>query len=83
MDQYEKSGLSKVEFCKQHGINLAVFWYWFRKYKQGDLETPKEFVEVQGLPMKRVKMELEIGEQKLFFYEFPPAAYMQDILGIK
>ncbi len=83
MDKYDQSGQSKVEFCRQQGLNMAVFWYWYRKYKKVIKEPRKDFVEVQQIPMGRIKMELEVGDQKLFFYEYPSARYVQDILGIK
>lgn len=31
---WESSGQTKRTFCKERGITLSVFYYWFKKYNE-------------------------------------------------
>ena len=83
MDEYEKGGLSKVEFCKQRAIPIAVFWYWYRKYRDQEDQASNHFVELEQLPLTDIKMEVEIGDLRIMFREFPPVDYLQDIARLR
>jgi len=81
LDQYEGSGLTKVEFCRIQAIPIAVFWYWYRKYREQEVNTEHHFVEVKELPLTGIKMEFEYREMRLSFYELPPVGYLKEILN--
>lgn len=40
IDEYEKSGLSQVDYCQAHKIPLSTFGYWKRKLNQGVKAKP-------------------------------------------
>jgi transposase-like protein len=53
IEEYRASGLSKAEFCRQRGVNLATFCHWFggRKKHRGKraaktAERGPQFAEV-------------------------------------
>ncbi|MCP5511457.1 MAG: hypothetical protein H7A24_06230 [Leptospiraceae bacterium] len=56
IDTWKKSGLSKIDYCRQNNLNYLTFIGWFRKYqtvetnhKQPDwIEIPKETSEFTG-----------------------------------
>jgi transposase-like protein len=55
IDEQKKSGLSKVTFCKERGINLTTFYGWAKKHRAscGVKETQNSFKEVK-LPVTGV-----------------------------
>lgn len=80
MARYENGGLSKADFCREHGLNLAVFWYWYGKYRQRVKKEEVKFIKVENLPISGIKMELVCGGTKMIFYEFPPASYLREVI---
>ena len=79
MSRYEESGLSKAEFCRQNGLGTAVFWYWYSKYRRGNKKVG--FIEVKEIPKTTVKFEVTFRGEKIIFYEYPPARYLNDLFG--
>ena len=51
VQECESSGLTKREFCRQHGINEKSYYYWLRKLRAQMVEAavPK-LVELEGEP---------------------------------
>jgi len=43
--EHAESGLTKKEFCKEHGINLGTFYAWAKKRKK-NLPATVQFAEV-------------------------------------
>lgn len=83
IEKYNSSGLSKVEFCKQRSIPIAVFWYWYRKHRDEVEQTEHHFVEVQPIALNSVKLEVEFGDLRLRFHELPPVEYLRGIAQIR
>jgi len=79
LSQYEDSGLSKKEFCKQQGLNQATFWYWWQKYQKSGSE---KFVELEGLPLDSGRVEINIGRVRVEFDRLPPVGYLRNLLQI-
>lgn len=44
IDQWQESGLSGAQFCKQHELELSQFYYWSKKYslKRSGAEQDKK-----------------------------------------
>ncbi|WP_156101198.1 hypothetical protein [Salegentibacter sp. Hel_I_6] len=40
IQEWEVSGLSKKDFCHNHGIIRSNFYYWFKKWKNSKSEAP-------------------------------------------
>ncbi|MGM0653687.1 MAG: IS66 family insertion sequence element accessory protein TnpA, partial [Bacillota bacterium] len=34
IEQSQSSGQTNKEFCQEHGISPAVFYYWQKRYRQ-------------------------------------------------
>ena len=66
--RYEASGKKKVEWCRENGINLRVFYRWCKKIKGQELSIPKVQSWVAGesqassLNLKIGKVYLEVKE---------------------
>lgn len=56
---YESSGLSRQEFCLEHGLKASTFSYWRSKYLARDEESVSGFVSLvpDGLPSGEITLE--------------------------
>lgn len=76
VEQWEWSGLSRAEFCRQRGINGGTFAWWKRRLRQASGELParrgrprkgaERFVEVRVAPASAVELA---GTSSLPAYE--------------
>ena len=41
VSQFQKSGLSQSEFCRQHGLKLSSLNYWYHSFPNSRQETKK------------------------------------------
>jgi len=41
IDEWQRSGLSQQDYCRNYGIALATFGYWRRKLKTDESERPR------------------------------------------
>ncbi len=41
-----ESGISRREFIKQNGISEAVFYFWYKKYRQSLVKLEDKFIPV-------------------------------------
>lgn len=46
IQEWEVSGLSKKDFCHNHGIIRSNFYYWFKKWKNSKSEAREGFLEI-------------------------------------
>jgi len=47
IEQSKSSRKTNKEFCREQGINPAVFYYWQKRYRQeGNQQKPAGFMEV-------------------------------------
>lgn len=44
---WQRSGLSKVEYCRQHGLALKQMWYWLRRYRSEVLSEAVTLVPIR------------------------------------
>jgi transposase-like protein len=56
----QESGLSNKDFCQQHGIGAAMFYYWLKKLKDSELDKPERFIPVQVKKEKGQSDPIEI-----------------------
>jgi hypothetical protein len=75
IEQWQKSGLSQVQFCLREKISIKTFHYWLRKYRsekevesQLNPKVSKTFipVEVSG-PASSNSIPLTSGRMELLF----------------
>lgn len=78
---WEKSGMTKTEYCRQNGIPLSTFGNWKRRTKRDS--TPSfSFIELKSeFPNRDEYMELQIdSDLKLFIRENIPPVLLRNIL---
>ena len=49
IEQWSKTSLSQIDYCRQHNLSHNRFTYWKVKFKKKNL--PIEFVQIQNEPM--------------------------------
>jgi transposase-like protein len=54
--EYEASGLSRVEFCREHGLSLATLARYRKRQSQGSPAAGSRWVEVK-VPAGRAVLE--------------------------
>lgn len=47
LSAHKASGQSRVNFCQQHNLSKASYYYWHRRWKQSKQVTKTGFVPVQ------------------------------------
>lgn len=55
----KESGMSNKDFCEQHGIGQAMFYYWQKKLTESQSNKPESFIPVSFNSDKR-HPEMEI-----------------------
>lgn len=68
---WQQSGISKKQYCAEHGINEATFYYWFSRSKENgaasgrfialDKSSQKSEVEVIYPNGVRIKLDTDLG----------------------
>ena len=56
-----ESGISKRDFFKQHGIEEATFYYWYKKYRESIAKSEAKFIPLQLPPTLQCQTEIEIS----------------------
>lgn len=86
--QFERSGLSQIKFCRQHGIALSSFTWWKRRLKFGTADRPA-FIPVQlkeeaarTASISAWACEIVGPRVKLRLRERPDAAGMRDLIAM-
>lgn len=80
--EWEASGLTQVEYCKQNELKISAFLYWRKKFSEKK-SARASFVEVPLSPINRFSLiRIEIGNR--FCVEvgngYDPAA-LEHIIG--
>lgn len=44
---WQRSGLSKVEYCRRHGLVLKQMWYWLRRHRREEMGEAVTLVPVR------------------------------------
>jgi hypothetical protein len=55
IEEWQKSGVSKKEFCINHEIAQWKFYYWLKRYNQKENNEPGHFVPVRTGKKKPVQ----------------------------
>ncbi len=42
----KESGMVRKVYCKEHGVSLATFYNWHKKYRESELNTDEKFIPV-------------------------------------
>ncbi len=66
IQDFQKSGLSRKEWCQKHQIPQSTFSYWIRK----QMQKPSELDQGMEPVFARLPSELEVSSQPLS--EYPP-----------
>jgi hypothetical protein len=48
IDQWQESGLSGAQFCKEHELDLGQFYYWSKKYSANRARGKRDKVASTG-----------------------------------
>jgi transposase-like protein len=43
---FKESGIPRKEYCIQHGISLATFYNWSKKFRETELNRQEKFIPV-------------------------------------
>ena len=60
VEEFFSSEKTQRQFCKERNLQISVFQYWFRKYKQESAQDPGGFIPVQVKPNSFVGAGTEI-----------------------
>jgi len=55
IEEWQKSGICKKEFCETHQIAQWKFYYWLKRYNQKENNEPRHFVPVRTGKKKPVQ----------------------------
>ena len=66
IQDFQKSGLSRKEWCQENQVPLSTFSYWIRK----QMQKPSELDQGMEPVFARLPSELEVSSQPLS--EYPP-----------
>jgi hypothetical protein len=71
VEQWQRSGETQRSWCDMHGMHLAKFQYWVRKYRdtQTPQDHPTDFVDLVPPPREQIVTTLEI--------HFPSGAFVK------
>ena len=61
IDKFNRSNVSKKQFCHQEGIPISVFYYWQKKFKQTDQSSGKGFLPVEVNHKPTIQSSVEIS----------------------
>jgi len=82
IEEWEASGLTQVEYCKQKELKISAFLYWRKKFSEKK-PTRASFVEVPLPPTPRFSpIRIEIGSRFCVEVDkgYDPAA-LEHIIG--
>ena len=79
--QYESSGLTQTEFCKQHNLNPKYFSLKRSKLLP-DNSKASPFIQATPIVSRQPtsEIELQVGEVKLKLSASVPSAYLVDLI---
>jgi len=61
IDKFNRSNVSKKQFCRQEGIPISVFYYWQKKFKQNGQSSGKGFLPVEVNHKPTIQSSVEIS----------------------
>ncbi len=58
IERWQSSKQTAVDFCKGNGVSKANFYYWLKKYREGQAQTPEGFVSLKiiGKPADQLEV---------------------------
>ena len=77
MDQYRKSGLSKIEFCRSQKIPTHTFFYYQKIHRSSESQIPKKNVQLFIPLIEKKDFNIRINNTiSLSFETVPDAVWM-------
>lgn len=78
---FEQSGLSQVEFCKQRDLNATYFSHKLAKHKASQAPAESAFtrIAVTSVPVSTSELIVEVGQCKI---HCPKALPMQSLVSL-
>jgi deoxyribodipyrimidine photolyase len=78
---WQQSGLSQKEYCREHQIAYPVFHYWYKAWRKAQPMAPGTFtpVEVEAPLQGHTELLLADG-RRLIFHQVVDAAYLKALL---
>lgn len=87
-EQFERSGLSQMSFCREHGLALSTFTLWKRRLKLRATERPAFIpVELKKEPARTASSgawacEIAGPQVKLRLRAVPDAAGLRELIAL-
>lgn len=86
IEDWKASDQTKKEFCELHGIAIATFQYWWKKYQQDNIFSEEESgfvsVSVSDQISESPVMELILTDGKrLNFYQPVDLSFLRALLA--
>jgi transposase-like protein len=72
VEWYERSGLSKVDFCRQHGIKVTTLYGWVSEYGK----VRRRGMRTSG-PVKFAGVNVALGKTAPIEIELPSRIYIR------
>ena len=71
VEQWQRSGETQRSWCDMHGMHLAKFQYWVRKYRDAQSlhDNAKDFIDLVPPPPQQMATTLEV--------HFPSGAFVK------
>jgi hypothetical protein len=67
ISRWKKSGLSKAEYCRRHGLAKHSFLYWFKKLEQAQAAKPEvvplSFPVQTSVPEHQAALSVKVGSR--------------------
>lgn len=78
--QWQKSGQSRKDFCKEHHIAHSTFCYWIKRFTPGSKSSG--FTEITLKPSEAGLFEVVFPSgTRLAFQREPSATWLRELVG--
>lgn len=84
IEDWQRSQITHLDYCRAHGLAYHVFHYWYKKYKTVHLPPPagQGFTALQLTPTGAAFVEVHLaGGHRIAFYQAVDAAYLKALVG--
>jgi transposase-like protein len=66
MDEYEESGLQRIDYCRKNDIALSTFDYWKRRLRETEQEGSGEDTRLVEIKLNESDREITTHHQSVF-----------------
>lgn len=84
IEDWQRSHISQLEYCKSHDVAYHVFHYWYKKYKTVHLRQPpgQGFTALQLTPTGPALVEVHLATgHRIAFYTAVDSTYLKALVS--